>query len=67
MKTWNIPSVEELNVMLTASSGVPGTSEAPGYQQDGWNSASYDSSIYEKESNDADCVIKIENSASVES
>ena len=67
MKIWNIPSVEELEVKLTASSGVPSTSENDGGLEGGWHDATYDSSIYEKESEDATCCIKIENSASQES
>lgn len=67
MKNWNTPSVEELEVKLTASSGVSSTTEAAGYLDNGWNDATYDSSIYEKETDDATCTIKIENSASVES
>lgn len=67
MKNWNIPAVEELEVKLTASSGVPTTTEAGGYLDNGWHDATYDSSIYEKETDDATCTIKIENSASVES
>ena len=67
MKNWNIPSVEDLEVKLTASSGVPAVTEANGYLQDGWNDPTYDSSIWEKESDDSTCTIKIENSANVES
>ena len=67
MKNWNIPAVEELEVKLTASSGVPAVSEEKGYLENGWNDATFDSSIYEKESDDSTCTIKIENSASVES
>lgn len=67
MKNWNVPMVEELEVKLTASSGVPTTAEQAGYLGNGWNDAQYDSSIYEKESDDATCTIKIENSAKVES
>lgn len=67
MKNWNIPSVEELEVKLTASSGVPDVTERAGYLQNGWNDATFDSSIHEKESDDSTCTIPIENSASVES
>lgn len=67
MKTWNTPSVEELEVKLTASSGVPSTTEAAGYLQDGWHDATYDSSTHEKLTDDATCTVKIEDSASVES
>lgn len=67
MKNWNVPMVEELEVKLTASSGVPANTEQDGYLQNGWHDAQYDSAIYEKESDDATCTIKIENSAKVES
>lgn len=67
MKTWNIPSVEELEVKLTASSGVPGNTEGAGYLDNGWHDAIYDTSIYEKTTPDAVCTIPIEESAGVES
>lgn len=67
MKMWNAPVMQELDVKLTASSGVASTTEAAGYLQHGWIDATYDSSIYEKLTDDATCTVKIENSASVES
>ena len=67
MKNWNAPALEELEVNLTASSGVPSTTEAAGYLDNGWHDATYDSSIWEKLTDDATCTVKIENSASVES
>lgn len=64
MKIWNIPSVEELDVMLTADGGVKSNEEAYGYMQDGWHDSKYDQSIYEKLSEDATCVVKISECAS---
>lgn len=50
MKNWNIPSVEELDVKLTASEGGPGETEQAGYQDPntelGFVWATYDSSEY---------------------
>ena len=60
MKNWNMPTIEELDVKLTADGGVPSAVEAYGYIQDGWHDATYDQSIYEKLSEDATCVVKIE-------
>ena len=60
MKNWNMPTIEELDVKLTASGGEPSTVEASGYLQDGWHDPTYDQSIYEKLSEDATCVVKIE-------
>lgn len=55
MKNWNMPEVKELNVRLTASSGVPGASEAGGFLGNGgWNNPTYNSAIYE---DNGDCVI----------
>lgn len=54
MKTWNTPSVEELETRLTASSGLPSTVEAAGYLENGWNDPTFDESIYE---DNGDCVI----------
>lgn len=62
MKTWTTPVMQELDVMLTASSGVPGATEAAGYLQDGWHDATYDANIYEKESEDATCTVPISSS-----
>lgn len=67
MKMWNAPAMQELDVKLTASSGVASTTEAAGYIQNGWNKPTYDSAIYEKLTDDATCTVKIENSPSVES
>lgn len=69
MKNWNIPSVEELEVKLTASSGSAGITEACAVYpyDDPANQATYDSTMYEKMDDDDTCVIKIENSASNES
>ena len=67
MKMWNAPAMQELDVKLTASSGVASTTEAAGYLQNGWHDATYDSSIYEKLTDDATCTVLVENSASVES
>lgn len=68
MKMWNAPVMQELDVKLTASSGVASTTEAAGYLSNGWHDATYDSSIYEKTTSD-DCVVPIthESCASVES
>lgn len=55
MKNWNMPEVTELNVRLTASSGVPSTSEAGGFLgNNGWNNPTFDSALYE---DNGDCVI----------
>lgn len=57
MKTWNAPVMQELDVKLTASSGVSGTTEADGYLSGtGWVYPTYDSSTYEKSST-GDCAI----------
>lgn len=55
MKTWTNPVMQELDVKLTASSGVPSQTEAAGFLQNGWHDATYDSSVYEH--TDGDCVI----------
>lgn len=54
MKNWNTPIIQELDVKLTASSGLPSTTEQAGFLQDGWNDPTYDSSVYE---DNGDCVI----------
>ena len=54
MRTWNTPAVHELDVRLTASSGVPSSSEHGGYISNGWHSAGFDSAVYE---DNGDCVI----------
>lgn len=54
MKTWTTPVMQELDVRLTASSGLPSTTEAAGFLQNGWNDPTYDSDVYEKNGN---CVI----------
>ena len=61
MKTWNIPEINELDVKLTASQGVPSTVEAAGYMQGGWHNPTYDSAVYERES--ADCFIPVKGQA----
>jgi hypothetical protein len=55
MIPWNIPEISELDVRLTASQGKPGTVEAAGFIQNGWNDPTYDTALYEKVS--ADCYI----------
>lgn len=61
MKNWNIPTVEELEVKLTASSGVSSTAEVNGGFIEGvWHDAQYDSNIYEKLTPDSECVVKVE-------
>ena len=52
MRTWNTPSVQDLDVRLTASQGNPSTTEAAGFMQNGWNDPTYDTSLYEKVSSD---------------
>lgn len=47
MKTWTTPVMQELDVRLTASSGAPAATEAAGFIQNGWNTATYDSAVYE--------------------
>lgn len=47
MKTWTTPVMQELDVRLTASSGAPDATESVGFIQNGWNTATYDSSVYE--------------------
>lgn len=54
MRTWNTPAVHELDVRLTASSGIPASSEQGGYLSNGWNQPTFNSSIYEDA---GDCVI----------
>lgn len=63
MKTWTTPVMQELDVMLTASSGDPGTTEKAASWPYLENLATYDSSMYEKQ-NPADdtCTIVVENS-----
>lgn len=67
MKTWNTPVMEELEVKLTASSGMPSTTEAAGFLQNGWNDATYDSAISEKLTDDATCTSPISESGQMES
>lgn len=68
MKNWNAPAVEELEVKLTASSGVKNTTEVNGgYVNGSWVDAQYDSSIYEDKKEDDWCTTKHENSAEVDS
>ena len=54
MRTWNTPSVQDLDVRMTASSGNPSTTEAAGYLSGGWNNPTFDSTTYE---DNGDCVI----------
>ena len=54
MKNWNMPEVKELNVRLTASSGVPASTEQAGFMQNGWHNPTFNSAIYE---DNGDCVI----------
>ena len=55
MRTWNTPSVQDLDVRMTASSGNPGATEAAGYLGGGtWNQPTFDSAVYE---DNGDCVI----------
>lgn len=55
MRTWNTPSVQDLDVRMTASSGNPGATEAPGYLGNGgWVQPTFNSAVYE---DNGDCVI----------
>ena len=55
MRTWNAPELNELDVKLTASSGLPATTEAAGYLSGtDWVNPTFDSSMYE---DNGDCVI----------
>ena len=69
MKNWNIPSVEELEVKLTASEGGPGETESAGYQDptnpNGFVWATYDSNEYYE--TDRGCVDFKPNKGSTES
>ena len=65
MKTWNTPEMNELDVRLTASSGIPANTEAGGYMSNGWVSATYDSNQYVRE--EAGCIMSIENKAALAS
>ena len=60
MKNWNVPEINELDVKLTASSGLPSTYEAAGYLQNGWNDPVYDTAVYERVS--ADCYLPAKSS-----
>ena len=60
MRYWNIPAVNELDVRLTASSGIPFTSEQAGFMQNGWNNPTYNASVYEDA---GDCVIPLKAGA----
>lgn len=54
MRTWNTPAINELDVRLTASSGIPSSNEAAGYLSNGWHLPTFNSSTYE---DNGDCVI----------
>ena len=60
MKTWTTPVMQELDVRLTASSGIEGTTEAGGFglPDNTWHSATYDNSLWEKNSPNDQCVVK---------
>ncbi len=60
MKNWNTPSVNELDVKMTASQGIPSTVEAAGFIQNGWNDPTYDTNTYERVS--ADCYLPAKTS-----
>lgn len=61
MRYWNIPAVNELDVRLTASSGIPSASERDGFLlPNGWNNPTYNASVYE---DDGDCVIPLKAGA----
>ena len=48
MRTWNTPAINELDVRLTASSGVAGSTEQDGGFVNGrFNYAQFNSNIYE--------------------
>lgn len=48
MKTWTTPVMQELDVRLTASSGVKGTTEQAGFLDgNDWVTPTYDSAVYE--------------------
>ncbi len=68
MKMWNAPVLQELDVKLTASSGISGATESAGWIDgaNGFVAATFDSAIYE-EGPSGDCTIKIETSAKVNS
>lgn len=66
MKNWNVPQMHELDVSMTASSGIPASDERGGYMiPGGWNSATYDSNIYVREAEG--CIMSIENKAALAS
>lgn len=57
MRTWNTPAINELDVRLTASSGIPSNGENGGYNTgNGWASSTYNSSVYE---HTGTCVIPV--------
>lgn len=61
MRTWSTPVVEELDIKLTASSGLPGTTEAAGYMSgEAWIDPTFDSAVYE---DNGDCVIPKKDTA----
>lgn len=62
MKMWNAPAMQELDVKLTASSGVAAPTEAAGYLSgSSWVEATYDSAVYEH--TDDNCVIPKKDAA----
>ena len=61
MRNWNTPEINELDVRLTASSGIPSSNEAGGFLGNGgWNNPTFDSAIYE---DNGDCVIAKKSTA----
>ena len=57
MRTWNTPAINELDVRLTASSGMPSSNEAAGYLGgNGWVNPTFNSAVYE---DNGDCVIGV--------
>lgn len=61
MKTWTTPVMQELDVKLTASSGLPSTTEQAGFMTGtAWKDPTYDSSVYE---DNGDCVLPKKDAA----
>jgi hypothetical protein len=54
MRNWNTPAINELDVRLTASSGIPASNEQAGYLSGGWHNPTFNSAVFE---DNGDCVI----------
>lgn len=62
MKNWNSPSINELDVRMTASQGEASTVEAPGgFANGSFYFATYDANTYERES--AECFIPVKGAS----